>query len=104
MGRPKKNQTTETVSSITELNQPAMTWSIESPEDRRQRFIQETSVKLLLAVVEHSGKAHADQVQISVDRATALADSLGMGGRKPQKKTTQLINLVKDMESEEDLD
>lgn len=90
---------------INKLQSPSEQKSTNVSPSERDIFVRETSVALLKEIVGHSGKCHPDQVTVVVERANAMADLLGMGGKKPEKKKpVALINLVEAMESEPDLD
>lgn len=43
----------------------------------RAEFVEELSVAILMALIEHSGKCLSDYVDIAVDRAKLLANELG---------------------------
>ena len=43
----------------------------------RAEFVEELSVSILMALIEHSGKCLSDYVDIAVDRAKLLANELG---------------------------
>ena len=70
----------------------------------RDAFIRDISVGLMYELTRHTGKINNDYPDIVVDRATALADKLGIGVevKKPTRKSAILINPVEEYEAELD--
>jgi len=47
------------------------------PAKTKKEFIEDMSVSILMALIEHSGKCLDDHVNIAVERANQLAEMLG---------------------------
>lgn len=101
MGRPKK--VVDEVAAVDE-KQAVNGVNIESGTYQftptREEFIRTTAVGLLFELAKHSGKVNTDYPDIVVDRATALADKLGIGVKAVPVKKAKLINLVEEIDNE----